>query len=152
MVPIELTVVSAFAAVVLLAWSPLLAVERLRALFSWPTRTLPANYLVVGAAVVGGQCLSYLGVLLLVAGTGSVTGGEAAGVVVGVVAANVLLPGVAAVACLGLLPARGAWSPAGGSGLDGRIALAVGVGWYAVVASTAFVVFALGIMFANLPT
>ncbi|MFC5134960.1 MULTISPECIES: hypothetical protein [Haloferacaceae] len=152
MVPIELTVVSAFAAVVLLGWSPLLAVERLRALFVWPTRTLLANYLVVGAVVVVGQVLSYLGTVLLVAGTGPVAGGEAAGIVAGVVAANLLVPGAAAVACLRLLPARGTWSPGAGSGLDGRIALAVGVGWYAVVASAAFVVFALGVMFANLPT
>lgn len=152
MVPIELTVVSAFAAVVLLAWSPLLAVERLRALFSWPTRTLLVNYVVVGAVVVAGQCLSYLGVILLVAGTGPVTGGDAAGVVAGVVAVNLLLPGAVAVACLRFLPARGVWSPGTGSGLDGRIALAFGVGWYAVVASGTFVVFALGVMFANLPT
>ncbi|GAA0508643.1 hypothetical protein SAMN04488066_11121 [Halorubrum aquaticum] len=152
MVPSELTVVSAFAAVVLFAWSPLLAVERLRALFTWPTRTLLANYLVVGAVVAVVQVLSYFGVVLLVAGTGSVTGGEAAGIVAGVVVANLLVPGAAAVACLRLLPARGVWSPDSRSGLDGRIALAVGVGWYAVVASATFLAFALGIMFANLPT
>ncbi|WP_281194005.1 hypothetical protein [Halorubrum sp. F4] len=152
MVPIELTVVSAFAAVVLLGWSPLLAVERLRALFVWPTRTLLANYLVVGAVVVVGQVLSYLGAVLLVAGTGPVTGGEAAGIVAGVIAANVLVPGVAAVACLRWLPGRGVWTPDTSSGLDGRVALAVGVGWYAVVASATFLLFALGIMFANLPT
>ncbi|SMO82324.1 hypothetical protein [Halorubrum cibi] len=152
MVPTELTVLSAFAAVVLFAWSPLLAVERLRALFAWPTRTLLANYLVIGAVVAVVQVASYFGVVLLVAGTGSVTGGEAAGIVAGVVAANLLVPGAAAVACLRLLPARDVWSPDSRSGLDGRIALAVGVGWYAVVASATFLAFALGIMFANLPT
>ncbi|MFC5278492.1 hypothetical protein ACFPM1_06945 [Halorubrum rubrum] len=152
MVPTELTVLSAFAAVVLFAWSPLLAVDRLRALFVWPTRTLLANYLVVGAGVVVIQVLSYFGAVLLVAGTGSVTGGEAAGIVAGVVAANVLVPGLAALACLRLLPERGVWSPESPSGLGGRVALAVGVGWYAVVASATFVAFALGIMFANLPT
>ena len=152
MVPTDVTVLSAFAAVVLFAWSPLLAVERLRALFVWPTRTLPVNYLVVGAGVVVAQVLSYLGVMLLVAGTGSITGGEAAGIVTGVVAANVLVPGTAAVACLRLLPARGVWTPDSAAGLGGRVALAIGVGWYAIVASATFVVFALGILFANLPT
>ncbi|OYR59428.1 hypothetical protein [Halorubrum halodurans] len=151
MVPTELTVLSAFAAVVLLIWSPLLAIERLRALFVWPTRTLLANYLVVGAGVVVVQVLSYFGVALLVAGTGSVTGGEAAGIVAGVIAANVLVPGAAAVACLRFLPDRGVWTPEG-TGLGGRVALAVGVGWYAVVASVTFLAFALGIMLVNLPT
>jgi hypothetical protein len=152
MVPTELTVLSAFAAVVLFVWSPLLAVERLRALFVWPTRTLLANYLVVGAGVVVVQVLSYFAVILLVAGTGSVTGGEAAGIVAGVLAANVLVPGAAAVACLRFLPDRGVWTPESSSGLGGRVALAVGVCWYAVVASITFLAFALGIMFANLPT
>ena len=152
MVPTELAVLSAFAVVLLFAWSPLLAVERLRALFVWPTRTLPANYLVVGAAVVAVQLLSYFAVILLVAGTGSVTGGEAAGIVAGVLAANVLVPGAAAVACLRLLPERGVWTPESSTGLGGRVALAVGVGWYAVAASAAFLAFALGIVFANLPT
>ncbi|WP_066415776.1 hypothetical protein [Halorubrum aethiopicum] len=152
MVPTQLTVLSAFAAVVLFAWSPLLAVERLRALFVWPTRTLLANYLVVGAVVVVVQVLSYFVVALLVAGTGSVTGGEAAGIVAGVIAANVLVPGAAAVACLRFLPDRGVWTPDSSAGVGGRVALAVGVGWYAVVASVTFLAFALGIMLVNLPT
>lgn len=151
MVPVEVSVVVGFVLAVLLAWAPLLGIERLRALFAWPTRSVGVNYLLVGSAVVIGQCVSYLGVILLVAGTGSVTGGDAAGIVGGVVGANLLVPGAAAVASLRLLPSRGYWSP-DGEGFSGRFALGLGVVWYAVVTSVAFVVVALGVMFAALPT
>lgn len=150
MVTTELSAVVGFLVVVLFAWSPLLAVERLRALFAWPTEWLALNYLLLGGGVVLVQCLSYLAVVVAVAGTGSVTGGEAAGIVGGVALANLLVPGVGAVGALSILPTRGVWSPDGG-GLDGRIALGLGVLWYAVVTTVAVVVAGLALMFANLP-
>ena len=67
MVPAEVSVVVGVVGAVLLAWAPLLSIERLRALFAWPTRSVGVNYLLVGSAVVVGQCVSYLGVILLVA-------------------------------------------------------------------------------------
>ncbi|MFB6297057.1 MAG: hypothetical protein ABEH56_00890 [Salinirussus sp.] len=89
--------------------------ERLRALFAWPTRLLAVNYLLVGSGLILLQCLSYFGVLLVVAGTGTVTGSEAA---------------------LAL----------------GGVALALGVVWYAILASGGVLVVGLVVMFANLPT
>jgi hypothetical protein len=151
MVTAELAAVVGFALAVLLAWSPLLAVERVRALFAWPTRWLVVNYVVLGGAVVLVQCLSYVAVVAAVAGTGSVTGGEAAGVVGGVVGTNVLLPAAGAVGAVRLLPSRDVWSP-DGEGLDGRIALGAGVVWYAVVTTVTFLVAGLALMFAHLPT
>jgi hypothetical protein len=150
MVALELVVVAVFATLVLVAWAPLLGIERVRALLAWPTRWLVVNYLLVGTGVVVVQCLSYLVVLFLVAGTGTVTGGEAAGIVGGVVAANVLVPGTGALAALQLLPARGYWSP-DCDGIGGRVALGLGVLWYAVVTSVGFIVVGLAVMFANLP-
>lgn len=150
MVSPELVVVTVFVALVLFAWAPLLGIERVRAVFAWPTRWLVVNYLLVGTGVVVVQCLSYLVVLFLVAGTGTVTGGEAAGIVGGVVAANLLVPGTGALAALRLLPARGYWSPDSG-GIGGRVALGLGVLWYAVVTSVGFLVIGLAVMFANLP-
>jgi len=151
MVAPEIIVVAVFAAVVLTAWSPLLAIERVRALFAWPTRWVVANYLLVGAGVIVAQCLWYLGTLLLVVGTGQVTGSDAAAVVGGALAGNLAVPGIGALAALRVLPARGHWSTDGG-GLSGQVALGLGVVWYAVVASVGFVLIGLGIVFANLPT
>lgn len=150
MIP-QVFVVAVFAAVVLFAWAPLLGVDRLRALFSWPTRWLVVNYILAGTGLLVAQCVAYLGILLVVAGTGQVTGGEAAGVVGGVLAGNLAVPGVGAIAALRVLPERGYWSP-DGDGLSGRVALGLGVVWYAVVASFAFLVIGLAVMFANLPT
>ncbi len=147
----QLTVVAVFAGLVLLGWAPLLSVGRLRALFVWPTRWLAVNYLLIGSGVLVAQCLVYFAVILLVAGTGQVTGGDATRIVGGVLAGNLAVPGIGAVAVLQLLPTRGIWSPTS-DGLDGRYALGLGVVWYAILASVAFVVIALGIMFANLPT
>ncbi len=143
--------VAVFGALVLFAWAPLLGVDRLRALFAWPTRWLVANYLLVGTGLVVAQCVVYLGVLLAVAGTGQLTGGEAASAVGGVVAGNLAVPGVGAMAALRILPDRGYWTP-DSEGLGGRVALGLGVVWYAVVASLAFLVIGLAVMFANLPT
>jgi len=151
MVAPEIVVVTVFGGFVLLAWAPLLAIERLRALFVWPTRWVAVNYLVVGAGLIVVQCLFALAVVVLVAGTGQVTGGDASRIVGGVVTGNVLVPGVGALTALSALPARGYWSP-DSDGLDGRVALCLGVVWYALVASVAFVLIAVGIMFANLPT
>lgn len=151
MVAAELSAVAGFVLVVLLAWSPLLAVERIRALFVWPTRWVAANYLVLGVGVVLLQCLSYLAVIVLAAGTGPVSGGEAAVIVGGVAAANVLVPGLCAVGAVRVLPRRGVWTVDGG-GVDGRVALGLGVVWYAVVTTVVFVLAGLALMFANLPT
>jgi hypothetical protein len=151
MVAAELSAVFGFALVVLFGCSPLLGIERIRALLRWPTRWLAVNYVVVVAGLLVAQLLSYLGVVLAVAGTGTVTGGEAAAIVGGVGAANLLVPGAGAVGAVSLLPPRDVWSPDGG-GLDGRIALGIAVGWYAVVTTGTFVVVGLALMFANLPT
>lgn len=151
MVVAELSAVVGFVLVVLFAWAPLLAVERIRVLFVWPTRWVAANYLVLGVGVVLIQCVSYLAVVVLAAGTGPVSGGEAAVVVGGVAAANVLVPGLGAVGAVRVLPRRGVWPPDGG-GVDGRIALGLGVLWYAVVTTVAVVLAGLALMFANLPT
>jgi hypothetical protein len=151
MVTTELSVVAGFAAVVLFAWSPLLVVERLRALFVWPTRWLALNYLIVGTGVIVLQCLSYLAVFLLAAGTGTVTGSEAAAIVGGVVIVDFAIPGVGAIVALRTFPARGIWSP-DGDGLSGRIALGVGVVWYGIVTTVVFLFVGLVVLFANLPT
>ncbi|ELY63125.1 hypothetical protein [Natrinema versiforme] len=147
----ELGIIAGFAAVVLLFWSPLLAVKRLRDLFRWPTRWFVANYLLLGSGLIVGQCLSYLAVALLVAGTGPITGGDAAGIVVGVLAVNVFLPSIGVFAALRFSSANGDRT-AEAAGRSGRIALAFGIVWYAVVASGTFVLGSLAIMFANLPT
>ncbi|WP_435066717.1 hypothetical protein [Haloplanus sp. C73] len=147
----QLGAVAGFAVVVLLCCSPLLALSRLRDLFRWPTEWLAVNYLLVGGVLVGVQSLSYLGIMLLVAGTGTVTGGDAAGIVAGVLAANLCLPGGVALAALRLLPERGYWTP-DGDGLSGRVALGIGVVWYAAVTSVGFVLVGLTLLFANLPT
>ena len=143
--------VAVFTAVVLFVWSPLLVVERLRALFVWPTRWMALNYALVGAGVLLVQCLSYFAVFLLAAGTGMVTGGDAAAIVGGVVIVNLAVPSTGAIAALRTLPARGIWSPAG-DGLSGRIALGVGVLWYAIVTTVLFLVIGAVILVANLPT
>jgi hypothetical protein len=98
-----------------------------------------------------GQCLSYLAVALLVAGTGPITGGDAAGIVVGVLATNVFLPGIGAVAALRTSSTNG-YRTAETAGLRGRVALGIGVIWYAIVASGTFVLGGLAIVFAKLPT
>jgi hypothetical protein len=151
MVPSELLAVGGFAAVILFAWSPLLGIERIRALFSWPTDWVVVNYVAVGVAFVVVQVLSYVAVVLLAAGTGSVSGGEAGAIVGGVAAANVVLPGGCALGAVRLLPRRGVWTPDGG-GLSGRIALGIGVVWYAAVSTVTVLVVGLVVMFANLPT
>lgn len=151
MVSTELGVVAVFAAVVLFVWSPLLVVERLRALFVWPTRWMALNYALLGAGVLLVQCLSYFAVFLLAAGIGMVTGGDAAAIVGGIVIVNLAVPSAGAVAALRTLPARGIWSP-DGDGLSGRIALGVGVIWYAVVTTALFLVIGVVVLVANLPT
>lgn len=150
MVVTELSAVAGFILVVLFAWSPLLAIERVRALFTWPTQWLAVNYAVLGGGIILIQCLSYLLVILLVAGTGSVDGGEAAGIVGGIGVANLLVPGGLAVGAVYLLPTHGIWSP-NAKGLDGRIALGLGVVWYAIVTTVTVVIAGLALMFANLP-
>lgn len=150
MVVTELSAIAGFVLVVLFAWSPLLAIERIRALFTWPTQWLVVNYVVLGGSVVLVQCLSYLPVILLVAGTGSVGGGEAARIVGGIGGANLLVPGSVAVGAVSLLPTRDIWSPDAG-GLDGRIALGLGVVWYAIVTTVTVVIAGLALVFANLP-
>ncbi len=144
-------IVTGFAVVVLSFWSPLLAISSLRELFRWPTRWLVVNYLLVGTGLLAGQCLSYLVVILLSAGTGTVTGSDAVRIVGGVLVANLLLPGISALAALRILPARGYWTPEGHR-LNGQIALGIGVLWYAVITSLGFVFIGLALMFANLPT
>lgn len=151
MVPSELLAIGGFASLILFAWSPLLSIERVRTLFSWPTDWFVVNYVAVGVAVVIVQLSSYVAVVLLVAGTGPVSGGEAGAIVGGIAVANVVLPGGCAVGAVRFLPRRGVWTPDGG-GLSGRIALAIGVVWYAVVATVTIVVVGVAVMFANLPT
>lgn len=145
------TGVIVFVAAVLFACAPLLGIGRIRALFRWPTRWLVVNYAIAAVGILLVQVLSYFVVILIVAGTGSVSGGEAAGVVGGILAVNVLVPGAAAVAALRVLPARGYWTPDGG-GLGGRLALVVGVLWYAVATSIVFLLVSLVFLIVNLPT
>lgn len=147
----ELGAVAVFTAVVLFVWSPLLVVERLRALFVWPTRWMALNYALLGVGILLVQCLSYFAVFLLAAGTGMVTGGDVAAIVGGVVIANLAVPSAGAIAALRTLPARGIWSPAG-DGLSGRIALGVGVIWYAIVTTVLFLVIGAVVLVVNLPT
>lgn len=146
----ELGVVAAFVALVLLFWSPLLAMKRLRELFRWPTSWLLINYLLIGTGILVVQTVSYLVIMLLVAGTGTVTGSDAVGIVGGILAADLLLPGAIALASLRILPARGYWTP-NGDGVSGRIALGIGVIWYAIITSVLFVFFGLVLMFVNMP-
>jgi len=146
----ELGVVVGFAVIVLLFWSPLLAIARLRELFRWPTSWLLVNYLLIGGGVIAVQSITYLIIMLLIAGTGTVTGSDAVGIVGGVLAANLLLPGAIALTALRILPARGYWTPTS-DGLSGRIALGIGVTWYAVITSVGFVFIGLVLMFANMP-
>lgn len=147
----EIGIVAGFAFIVLLLWSPFLAITRIRELFRWPTHWLVVNYLLIGGGFIVLQCLSYLAVILLTAGTGQVTGGDAARIVGGVLISNLVLPGASAVAALRILPTRGYWTP-DGDGLIGRIALGIGVVWYAIITSIGFVFIGLALMFANLPT
>ena len=144
-------ILTGFAVVVLLFWSPLLVITRLRELFRWPTRWLIVNYLLIGGGLLVGQCLSYLVVILLSAGTGTVTGSDAIRIIGGVLVANLFLPGISALAALRILPARDYWIPEG-NGLNGHIALGIGVIWYAVITSLGFISIGLVLIFANLPT
>ncbi|MFC6865087.1 hypothetical protein ACFQGE_16690 [Halomicroarcula sp. GCM10025817] len=150
MVLAELGVVAGFSVSILLFWSPLLAVTRLRELFRWPTNWLVVNYLCIGGGITTIQSLSYLGVILLTAGTDTVTGSDAVGIVGGVIVSNIVLPAVISLAALRMLPERGYWTPTG-DGLNGYIALGIGVIWYGVIASVGFVLIGLALMFANLP-
>jgi hypothetical protein len=146
----ELGAVAAFAGLVLLLWSPLLAIKNIRELLRWPTSWLFVNYLLVGAGIIVIQAVSYLVIMLLIAGTGTVTGSDAVGIVGGVLAANLLLPGAIALASLRILPARGYWTSEG-EGVSGRIALGIGVIWYAIITSVLFVFIGLVLMFTSLP-
>ncbi|WEL27310.1 hypothetical protein [Haloferax volcanii] len=150
MVLAELGVVAGFTVSILLFWSPLLAVTRLRELFRWPTSWLVVNYLFVGGGMVAVQTFSYLAIILLTAGTGTVTGSDAVGIVGGVIVSNLLLPAVISLAALRILPERGYWTPTG-DGLNGHIALGIGVIWYGVITSVGFVLIGLALMFAKLP-
>ncbi|NLV13968.1 hypothetical protein [Haloarcula argentinensis] len=146
----ELGVVAAFVALVLLFWSPLLAMKHLRELFRWPTSWLLVNYLLIGTGIIVVQTVSYFVIMLLVAGTGTVTGSDAVGIVGGILAADLLLPGAIALASLRILPARGYWTP-NGDGVSGRIDLGIGVIWYAIITSVLFGFFGLVLMFVNMP-
>ncbi len=140
-----------FASVVLLAVAPLLAAERFRALLSWPTGRLALDYPLVGIGVLAVQVAAYFAVILLVNESGAIDGGEAGLILVGIAASNVLVPAAGAAGAVGVLPRRGTWTPHGG-GLDGRIVLAGGVLWYALVATVTVYLVALVFMFLNLPT
>ncbi len=87
----KLGIVTSFIAVVLLFWSPLLTITHLRQLFCWPTRWFVLNYLLIGTCLLVIQCLSYLLVILLVARTGMITGGDAVRIVGGIGIANLLV-------------------------------------------------------------
>ncbi|WP_225332815.1 hypothetical protein [Halomicrobium urmianum] len=139
-----------FAAVVLLAMAPLLAAERFRALLSWPTDRLTLNYPLVGVGLIAVQIAAYLVVIVLVNESGAIDGGEAGLILVGIALSNVLVPAAGAAGAVGVLPRRGTWTPHG-DGLDGRIVLAAGVLWYALVATVTVFLVALAFMFANLP-
>lgn len=147
----ELYVAGTFLVMILLGWIPMLAFERVRALFVWPTRWTMANYAISGVGVVALQVLSYAGVVFVVAGTGPVTGSAAASIVVGIALANLVIPGILAVAAIRLLPRRGSWHPEAG-GLSGRIALGVGILWYAMLTTGVVLLFGFVLLFANLPT
>lgn len=150
MIPAEVYAVTGFVLLLLLTWSPLLAFERIRALFAWPTRWFAVNYVVVGTGVVLAQCVIYLAIAVATAGAGTVTGGDAAAIVGGVALSNVFVPGACSIGAVRLLPQRDVWSPDGG-GLSGRIALGIGVVWYAIVATATVVIGGLVLMFAHMP-
>ncbi|WP_324665681.1 hypothetical protein [Haloarcula sediminis] len=150
MVLAELGVVAGFAVITLVFWSPLLAITRLRELFRWPTSWLVVNYLFIGGGIIAVQSLSYFVIMLLTAGTGAVTGSDAAGIVGGVVVSNLFLPSVISLVALRILPKRGYWTPIG-DGLNGHVAIGIGVIWYGVITSIGFVLIGLALMFANLP-
>ncbi|SFS88128.1 hypothetical protein [Halostagnicola kamekurae] len=147
----ELAAVTVFTVGTLVAWSPLLSIERLRALFSAPTAYFPLNYAIVGCGLCVIQCISYLGVLVLTVGTDMVTGSDVATILGGVFAVNLLVPTVGALVAVSVLSPRGHWSP-DGTGIGGRIALALGVLWYAVVTSALFVLIGFAVVVTNLPT
>jgi len=150
MVLAELGVVAGFAVIVLLFWSPLLAITCLRELFRWPTSWLVVNYLFIGGGIIAVQSLSYFAIMLLTAGTGTVTGSDAVGIVGGVIISNLFLPAAISLAAIRILPKRSYWTPTG-DGFNGHIALGIGVIWYGVLTSVGFVLIGLALMFANLP-
>ncbi|WP_369335494.1 hypothetical protein [Haloferax volcanii] len=150
MVRAALSVVAGFTVVTLLFWSPLLAITRLRELFRWPTNRLVVSYPLIGSVLLAAQSLSYLVVMLLTAGTGTVTGGDAVGIVGGVLAVNLLFPSTLALVVLRVLPERCHRTPTG-DGQSPRLALGIGVVWYGIVTSVGFVLIGLVVTFANLP-
>lgn len=147
----EIAFVAVFTAVTLVAWSPLLGIERLRALFFSPTNYFIINYAIFGGAICVIQCFSYLGVLIFTVGTDMVTGGDVATILGGVFATNLLIPAVGALVALRILSPRGYWSP-DGDGMSGRIALVLGSIWYAIVTSGLFLIIGFVVVVTNLPT
>ncbi|MFC7173880.1 hypothetical protein ACFQL0_12065 [Haloplanus litoreus] len=79
-------VVAVFAVVLLPFWALLSTIPRLRELVRWPTNV----------GVIAVQSLLYRVIMLLTAGTGTVTGSDAVGIVGGVLAVTLLLPSVTA--------------------------------------------------------
>lgn len=138
------------AAVVLPAWAPFLLADRVRTLFgSWPTGSLVANYLLVGAGVVVAQLLAYA---LVVAALGGVSSSDGPERFFGALfLAHLLVPAAGWLVAGVALPRRGSWDPTGG-GVDGRLVLALGGLWYAFVTSVvvAALVFVLTFLFLPL--
>ena len=139
-----------FTLTILLLWSPLLAISSLRELFTWPTRWLFANYILVGAGVITTQFVSYLFVILIAAGRGPITGSDGIAIVLGVTIANFVIP-VVIILGANILSVYG-YRETSERDLSGTIALGIGVLWYATIASVGFVLIGLALIFANLPT
>jgi len=146
----ELIILAGFTLTILLLWSPLLAISAIRELFTWPTQWFSANYVLVGIGVTTTQFVSYLFVMLIAAGRGPITGSEGVAIVLGVTIANFAIP---AAILLGakILSVYG-YRETTDRGLSGKIALGIGVLWYAIIASAEFGIIGLALLFANLPT
>lgn len=134
---------------VLPTWAPFLHAERVRALFGcWPTRSVAVNYLFAGTGVVCAQSVAYV---LLGTALGGVSSSDGPGPFFGVLfAANLLVPAIGWLVAAVFLPRRRVWDPTGG-GLDGRLVLAAGAIWYAVLASVVVVLAVFVLTFAFMP-
>lgn len=109
----------------LIAWSPILLSAAIRRLFTvWPTERLGLNYL-IGA---GGYAVVHLAVLLTVVVLSGGLDGTAVFWGLGLVGLGTATMAWA-IACIGF-PRLGWWDPTDGDGMDGRIALGLGVIWY----------------------
>ena len=114
-----------------MACAPILAAARGRALFeAWPSRSVAANYALVSLGVAVAHVLTFLGVVAALDGL------EDMAAVWWAVRVNFGFPLLASATAAVTLPRTGRWTPTG-SGLDGRLVLALGALWYGVASTAA---------------